>query len=663
MSIWSFCRKPACRGALVGVTCALLCWAMTQSAILQSMENWALDNCFVFRGRRPTAAKVVIVAIDDESLDKLGKPLAFISPQLAKVITYLKSRNAAAVGVDMIVPEWAEGSAFYQPGATGDADAMGTAVMNAKQVVLSEWRVNGKWLRPIYQWLTKHDLDPAWTDLGFANLTVDDDTYFRRQQLRVQGDDQEAQPQFAVATFGLTNHLPATWFTADHLQLDGRNIPLDADGRLLVNFVGPPGTIPQIPFHQLLDAAEGRRELPAQLDGVTALIGVTAGSQPDWHATSFANQSVVRMLRTFGQQRTAERMLGVEIHANVIATLTDRAFILTPWWLSTPFVLLLTGAGLGAALSRLSLEWGLCLAFAHHWLWRLFCMLAFSYGNWRVEMIAVLTLGIMVYAAVFALRWRLIRRMMGMVKSEAVARALESHPGRIEDMSADSVVTVMFTDIRNFTTFAEQHSPGEVVRLLNEYFSVIVPMIEAHGGIVNQYIGDGLMIIFGAPTHQPDHALRSVQAAVAMLTKVRRLEKHWRALGAQEFRMGIGIHTGNVIVGTVGSPGRLDYTAIGDTVNTSARIEAANKELYTEILISQNTHDSLPAKAREQFILSPVPHKLSLKGKEKPFDLYSVHLDHSEYAAAKSKASAQKHKSAETFESGAYGLFGINEHD
>lgn len=636
---------------------------MTHSAIVQSMENWALDNCFVFRGRRPTASKIVIVAIDDASLDRLGKPLAFISPQLAKVITYLKSRNAAAVGVDMIVPEWAEGSAYYQPGATGDADAMGTAVMNAKQVVLSKWRVNGKWLRPIYQWLTKHDLDPAWTDLGFANLTVDDDTYLRRQQLRVQGDDQEALPQFALAVFGLTHGLPATWFTADQLQLDGHNIPLDSQGKLLINFVGPPGTIPQIPFHELLDAAEGRRELTSDLDGVTALIGVTAGSQPDWHATSFANQSVVRMLRTFGQKRTAERMLGVEIHASVIATLTDRAFILTPWWLSTPFLLLITGASLGAALSRLSLEWGLCLAFAHHWLWRLFCMLTFSYGNWRVEMIAVLTLGILVYAAVFALRWRLIRRMMGMVKSEAVARALEAHPGRIEDMSADSEVTVMFTDIRNFTTFAEQHSPREVVRLLNEYFSVIVPMVEAHGGIVNQYIGDGLMIIFGAPTPHPDHALRAVQAAVAMLTKVHRLEKHWLALGANEFRMGIGIHTGHVIIGTVGSPGRLDYTAIGDTVNTSARIEAANKELCTEILVSQSTLDSLPPKAREQFILSPVPHKLKLKGKAKPIEVYSIHLDHNDYAATKSKASSPKHDSGETFGSGAYGLFGIYELD
>lgn len=626
MWVWTFWRKPACRGALVGIVCALVCWWMNQSALVQSMESWALDNCFVFRDKRSTSAKVVIVAIDDVSLDHLDKPLAFVSPQLGKVISYLKSQHAAAIGVDLIVPASAEGSEYYAPGAVGDADVMGTAVMEAKNVVLTEWHVNGKWLIPIYQWLTKHDLDPAWTDLGFANLTVDDDTYLRQQQLRVQGDDGQAQPQFALAVFGMLEQLPASWFTETDLHLDGRKIPLDKDGKLLINFVGPPRTFPQVPFQDVLDAAEGRSAAPQDWNGATVLIGVTAGSQPDWHATSFANQSVVRMLRTFGKNRKAERMPGVEIHANIIATLVDRAFITTPWWLSTPLLLILMGGFLGAALARLSLEWGLLLAFAHHWFWKLTCMLAFSYGNWRVEMVAQLFLGVLVYAAVFGLRWRWIRQMMGMVKSEAVARAMEAHPGRLENMSEERLVTVMFTDIRNFTTFSERNTPRDVVRLLNEYFTAIVPAIEAHGGIVNQYIGDGLMIIFGAPNHQPDHALRAMHAAVAMLRRVRDLEQHWRSLGATEFRMGVGIHTGLVVIGTVGSPGRLDYTAIGDTVNTSARIESGNKELGTEILISHSTHRALSHAERLRFHLSSKPHRLALKGKQDAFEVYSVHL-------------------------------------
>ncbi len=657
----TFWRKPACRGAFVGIVCALICWWMNQSVIVRSMENWALDNCFVFREKRPTNAKIVILAIDDVSLDRLGKPLAFISPQLGKAVSYLKAQQAAAVGVDMIVPEWVEGSEYYRPGGPGDADVMGTAVMDAKRVVLSEWRVNGKWLRPIYQWLTKHDLEPAWTDLGFSNLTIDEDTYLRRQQLRVQGDGDRAQPQFGLAVFGLMHQLPESWFTETPLRLDGQAIPLDAEDRLLINFVGPPGTFPQVPFHEVLDAAEGRKTPTRDWKNTTVLIGVTAGSQPDWHATSYANQSVVRMLHAFGQTRKAERMAGVEIHANLIATLVDRAFILTPWWLSTPLLLILTGAAMGAALSRMSLEWGLLLAFVHHWLWKLFCMLAFSYGHWRVEMVAVLFLGVLVYSAIFGLRWRLIRRMMGMVKSEAVARALESHPGRIENMSEERQVTVMFTDIRNFTAFAERGTPQAVVRLLNEYFTVIVPIIEAHGGIVNQYIGDGLMIIFGAPNRQHQHALQAVRAAVKMLQKVRSLKHHWRALGATEFRMGVGIHTGPVVIGTVGSPGRLDYTAIGDTVNTSARIESSNKELFTEILISGSTLQALSVADLAQFIFSPVPHELKLKGKVNQFDVFSVHLTPTEYAESRALAAEQKVEERPKFESGAYGLFGVNE--
>ena len=121
-----------------------------------------------------------------------------------------------------------------------------------------------------------------------------------------------------------------------------------------------------------------------------------------------------------------------------------------------------------------------------------------------------------------------------------------------------------------------------------------MPAIEAEGGTVNQYIGDAVMVIFGAPQPQPDHALRAVRAAVEVVRRVHGLRDRWKELGAEEFRIGIGIHTGKAVVGTVGSPRRLDYTAIGDTVNTAARIESANKELQSEVLISQATFAALP---------------------------------------------------------------------
>jgi class 3 adenylate cyclase len=163
-----------------------------------------------------------------------------------------------------------------------------------------------------------------------------------------------------------------------------------------------------------------------------------------------------------------------------------------------------------------------------------------------------------------------------------------------------------------------------VFSLLNAYFSAIVPILEAHGGVIDKYIGDGIMVLFGAPTHQPDHACRAVKAAVAMLRRVHELQPRWAEMGAEQFKIGIGVHSGTAITGTVGSRHRLDYTAIGDTVNTSSRIESATKDVGAELLVSEATFDFISAEDRRQFKFSTEPSTISVKGKQKAFNVYVV---------------------------------------
>src|SRR4029077_18676125 len=122
-------------------------------------------------------------------------------------------------------------------------------------------------------------------------------------------------------------------------------------------------------------------------------------------------------------------------------------------------------------------------------------------------------------------------------------------------------------------TYSESHAPHQVVALLNEYFAVIVPIIENHGGTLNQYMGDGIMVIFSAPTEQANHALRAVETAVDMVRRIHELRDTWTRHDNPRFRVGVGVHTGQVVAGAVGSPRRLDYTVIGDTVNVASRIE------------------------------------------------------------------------------------------
>src|SRR4051794_18456574 len=214
--------------------------------------------------------------------------------------------------------------------------------------------------------------------------------------------------------------------------------------------------------------------------------------------------------------------------------------------------------------------------------------------------------------------------MMGVVKSEAVALALENDPHKLDPGGEEREVTVLFADIRNFTDFSEKHTAHEVVALLNAYFNAVVPLIEAEGGTIDKYMGDGIMVLFGAPATQPDHALRGVRAAVAMVRKVHELKGDWLKLGNPEMRIGVGVHTGKVVVGAIGSRRRLDYTAIGDTVNAASRIESENKPQGTDVLISAATYRTLPAGEAERLGCTTEPRRVHVKGKAEELLLYPV---------------------------------------
>lgn len=628
-------QNPNYRGAVVGLVCAVVCCGLNETVVMRGTENWALDNCFVLRGQRKSAAEVVVVGIDEDSLRDIKKPLAFISPELGEVVRYLNAEGASAIGLDFFVPADAEDRVYFRPGADGDADQLGKAIAQTKNVVLPEWQLGDQWLSPLFQWKAKHEFDPEWTDLGYVNLTTDNDTFLRRQQMRAKTSDNEAKPQFAFALFGLAEKKDADWFTAKSLLLDGKEIPTESD-QLLVNFVGPPGTIKTVPFHRVLKAARGdAAALRESWKGKTVLVGVTAYTYQDHHATAYSNQAAMWAIQYFTSSPKLDRMAGTEIQANIVATLQDRAFLIQPLGrLTTPLTLLLMGPLLGIGFVRLSLGWGAVLTIVHHWLWKLFCIGVFSWLNWRVEMVAMLLMGVMLYGVTFGLRWRLIRRMMGMVKSEAVARALEADPSKLDLQGEEREISVLFCDVRSFTTFSENHTPHEVVKLLNAYFGAIVPIIEAEGGIVNQYIGDGLMVLFGAPERQPDHALRAVHAAVRLSQAVIDLAPKWAALGSPDFRIGVGVHTGKAIVGTIGSKNRLDYTAIGDTVNTASRLESATKELQADVLLSETTFAEIPEADRAVLSDSWIPTGLRLKGKAEKLQAYPIRLVKAPFAPA-----------------------------
>jgi adenylate cyclase len=179
-------------------------------------------------------------------------------------------------------------------------------------------------------------------------------------------------------------------------------------------------------------------------------------------------------------------------------------------------------------------------------------------------------------------------------------------------------VTVLFADIRGFTSISEKIEPEEVSAILNLYFSEMVPIILKHNGMLNKFMGDALLAVFGAPVEYPDHPQLAVKCALEMLEKVKSLQKKWLDEHNALIEIGIAINTGVAFLGNIGSEDRLEYTVIGDTVNVASRIESLNKMFCTKLLISHSTYEKV--KDIDVIKLSSVP----IRGKADPIDIYEV---------------------------------------
>jgi adenylate cyclase len=611
VSIRFLLHRLAWRGVLVGLCCGLAAWLIAQLEVVRTLEDWMQDGVFCYRGARYSSTKLVIVALDEESLERLQKPALLASPELGEVIRYLHKKRAAAIGLDLIVPQSIE----KVPNLDLQAELVGAAAAEAGNVVLAEAFLphENRWLRPLSNW---HLNEPTQdTDFGFVNWSEDNDHFIRRQKL-VLGAGQNTDLNFSLALAAVARK--AKIETTGDLRLDGEPIPLERE-RLLINFLGPPGTVHEVPFCQVLDASRGGPQI--DFEGAVVIIGVTARSQQDIHATPYANKSILQ-----SSSSVPLLMSGPELHGSIVTTILDRAYIRRLGWLTSLPALLLAGAILGMMFVKLNLSWGLIVAVVHHLAWKILVVAGFYLGNWRIEMFAMLMLGFLVYTLTFIFRWHWLRGMLGVVKSETIARILEADPTYLDLKGEEREMTILFADIRSFTDFSETHRPTEVVSLLNAYFGAVVPLIEAERGTLNTYMGDGILVLYGAPERETEHARQAVATAVAIVRKVHDMKATWVRLGSPAFRIGIGIHTGKVVLGTIGSPRRMEYTVIGDTVNVAARIEAENKKLNTEILISAQTYAALSEKDRSDFNCEESPMAVHVKGVQRELYVHPVSI-------------------------------------
>ncbi|MGH7858746.1 MAG: CHASE2 domain-containing protein [Candidatus Binatia bacterium] len=561
---------------------------------LERFELQALNGLFHLRGPSPPQTPISIVAIDEDSFDALNLPWPWPRRLHAELLGRLREGGAAVVGMDLL---------FSEPSTWGEEDdqALARAVKESGNVVLAAALTESREAS-----FVKKDLNAPLPEIregaaAFApvNFTVDADAFVRSTPLvhEHQGRD---LPGFALAVYRIA---AGAGVVAE---------PIPGGGVVFINFRGGPRTFDTVSYHRVL----GGEVPPETFRGQIVLVGATSLALHDVFATPFASSGT---------------MPGVEIHANLLETLARGIELRRAPRALVALLALLAGALAAWVTARsrplVALAWVAATVLVY--LGAGFA--AFVAAEFRLDQIPVPAALVLTYGTTTVegfIREQRERRRLSRFFSPSVVEEIVRQRDERALGSARRVVSVLFCDIRGFTSLSERLPPEDVAELLREYMTSMTEAAFRHGGTVDKFIGDAIMVLYNAPLDQPEHELRAVETALELGRRAVELSERWAPRLGMPLRNGVGIHTGEAVVGVLGSEQRLEYTAVGDTVNLAARLEGLTRDLPAPIIVSESTY----AAVRERFPGRPLG-EVTVKGKEIPVRIYGIGADAPEAAA------------------------------
>jgi adenylate cyclase len=595
---------------LVGMLVSVAVTALSRSGALAGWETRAVDAFLFLRDRVP-APEIVLVVVDDEAFRALGQRQPLPRDYVAEVADFLLESGARVVVFDLVVTSPsvpAEDEALLATVRRWRASRP-AALLFASQAVPAEH--GGHAMLPPFS--------PDLADmLGFANAPLGVDGVVRRftPLLPAMGGGQ--LPALSLAALaGWTGVSPRQ--LVERLAARGGALELparDGAGRLApasigvaqlagapwrIDYTGPPGAFTTFPSDPLVALARsGARPDPDNpFRDRIVLVGATFAESRDFFPTPTGS------------------MAGVEIQAHMVNTLlARRALLPPPWYLNVlllalvcvsvsvlslwlrPAWLALVGLGLVAGLAAASYE-------------------AYTRGGYWLDFLAPL-LGTLAYLqATHVLRRRRLRAAFGQyVSPEVMDQVLRTGAALGGEVRT---VTVLMSDLRGFTTLSERLPPQVVSEMMNEYFTAMVDVILAHCGLVQDFIGDAIMAVYGSPLDDPQHCWHAVRTAVGMHAALEALNRRWEAEGRAPLAMGIAIHTGEVFAGTLGAPRKKKYAVLGDTVNLTSRIEGLNRDLGTGILVS----GAVLAALKDRVVVRD-RGSVAVKGRREPVEIFEL---------------------------------------
>lgn len=624
----------------------------------------ANDYRMLQRGPTEPSGEVVIVAIDDASVAAIGR-WPWPRSVFAALLDRITESGPRAIGIDVT---FSETSAFpdsdlvrAQPPGVDDATwARTQATLAAQDATLaaslrrSQQTVLGYYfdqlsthglemsadasLEPLPRTATRFvvleapggdaglrhlmhaeavqasiaEFSEAATAMAYFNVRPDPgDGLVRRLPLAIRHGEDVAMP-LALETVKRARDSAAAHVRVDpygvvSLSVAGTEVPVAEDGSFLIRYRGPAYTFRHIPAVALL----GDSDLAASLRDKVVFIGVTAVAVADFRATPF---SAV--------------FPGVEIHANIADNILRGDFLYQPRWLVVVdiAVLLVLAFAMGIGLRRLRGIAGLLFSVALLVLYAVGSQAAYVRLGLPMSVVYPMLSVFFSYTAIVLtqyvteVRERLrLRRVMDLYLSPTMAEHVSAHPERLSLGGEKIELTVFFSDIRGFTSISEAISPEALVELLNHYLGAMTEIIFAREGMLDKYIGDAVMAVWGAPLPQPDHARRACLAALEMVDRLEAVNRHGSERGWPRLEMGCGLNTGPMVFGNMGSEQHLALTVMGDNVNLASRLEGANKVYGTKVLASAAT-----VAAAGDAVVAREIELLRVKGRREPVAVFEI---------------------------------------
>jgi adenylate cyclase len=596
--------------------------------LIGSLMSLALLNGFLrplqlqsgdllFRLKPDTTAKwTVLVAIDDRSLAELRSKGRFYNwPRdlHAKVTDNLKAAGARIIAWDVL---------FDAP-AEGDSELV-ESIRQAGNVLLAEvgdeaTRLPAAPGRP-HRYGAAIEPLPAFRDAaigtGHANVLPDTDGVIRATPLIMQvGDDEvPALPMLLAAKFLRRPQVFEAPIQDGKLPFAGRDIPLHDESKLWISYLGDSSKVtnpPTFPTISYVDALNNTFSMDV-VRSKAVVVGVTGSAFGDDYWTPISR---------------SRKMDGVEIQANTFETIMRPELFIRPAGQHTMLGLIYLAA-LVPALALLllpplpALLLGIVAALGY------LAVAVTAVDYWQIILdlpFPVLTLGlsyvaILLYRVIFEqAQQRALKGALSQYLSPDVMEEVARDPSALRLGGEKRDMTVLFSDVRGFTSLSEQMEPERLVHLLNVYLTRMSDVIFRHQGTIDKYMGDAIMAFWGAPKSQPNHARLACQAALGMMAELTKLNSELGAEGLPRLDIGIGLNSGPMSVGNMGSDRRFDYTVMGDAVNLGSRLEGLNKEYGTNVIVSETTLAQAGADVGARFV-----DLVAVKGKKEPCAVYEL---------------------------------------